>query len=625
VDASSAAQTLADLKNKVDEAAYAMDAFGKDADEGTAEFQQALVKLKAAQKDYNSTMQLTVNASKAAKGSYYDLNQQLVESRKAWKNLSEEERIADSRLGEKGLTGKIQKLDRQLKGMDSTIGQHQRNVGDYAGQMQRIAGLFGSAGSAATGAVSGVMGFKTALQAASATPIIAILGALVTIVQKVIDAFKTSETALNSITVAFAPFKAIGQATQVVIQKLAEWLGKVAEKLSEILIKSKKYGEAMKENQAIAREEIALREMQRKVTVENAQLEMDVSELRDQAADKINNSEAKRIELLKMAGEKRKTMLANDLAIAQKEYEIAQRKANLTHNDIAANDDLAEKQANLYRVQMAYNNGMRELTAQISEATKAQQSKNKADERSIELMEIKDEWYDKESAAEKERREEAKAAAEEQKLTDDLLAQSMAEADAAVSEAFALRKQEHDEEIAMLRQKQDAYRTYAASVADILGVVADAWNDNINAQLDAGRISEAEAERQFAQVKAFQYAQTLINTASGIMTVFAQPSSVLMGVKIAQAASVAATGVAQAIKIASTKLGSTTSASAATASVNTSAPAITSAIPYARQVMTAGDESTLNNIMNNQRVYILQSDIEAAGQASKVRVTETSF
>ena len=66
-------------------------------------------------------------------GSYYQLNKQLVEAKKQWKELSEVER--NGQVGQE-LLSKIQGLDKELKGLDASIGQFQRNVGNYQGAFE---------------------------------------------------------------------------------------------------------------------------------------------------------------------------------------------------------------------------------------------------------------------------------------------------------------------------------------------------------------------------------------------------------------------------------------------------------------------------------------------------------
>ena len=85
---------------------------------------EELSKAKKEQKDFIKSAE----ATKQAEGSYYQLNQQLVDLRKAYKNLSAAER--DSAKGME-MKSKIQELDSELKKIDGQIGQFQRNVGNY--------------------------------------------------------------------------------------------------------------------------------------------------------------------------------------------------------------------------------------------------------------------------------------------------------------------------------------------------------------------------------------------------------------------------------------------------------------------------------------------------------------
>ena len=85
---------------------------------------EELSKARKEQKDFVKSAE----ATKQAEGSYYQLNQQLVDLRKSYKNLSAAER--ESAKGQE-MKMKIQELDSELKKIDGQIGQFQRNVGNY--------------------------------------------------------------------------------------------------------------------------------------------------------------------------------------------------------------------------------------------------------------------------------------------------------------------------------------------------------------------------------------------------------------------------------------------------------------------------------------------------------------
>ena len=55
------------------------------------------------------------------------------------------------------------------------------------------------------------------------------------------------------------------------------------------------------------------------------------------------------------------------------------------------------------------------------------------------------------------------------------------------------------------------------------------------------------------------------------------------------------------------------------------APEVETNMGTTRTITSASEEERLNRMASPQKVYILQSDIEAAGRQSKVQVAESSF
>lgn len=118
------AETVGEIKGHLKDLKKVLD----DTTVGSDEYKKSIQGIGEAQKALTGVMNDTKGSIEYAKGSYYELNQQLVETRRAYKELSEEER--NSAQGQEMLS-KIQGLDSQLKDLDATIGQHQRNVGHY--------------------------------------------------------------------------------------------------------------------------------------------------------------------------------------------------------------------------------------------------------------------------------------------------------------------------------------------------------------------------------------------------------------------------------------------------------------------------------------------------------------
>lgn len=154
----------------------------KETEKGTQAYQdlaKAVALLKNEQKaltnEQNALQKALVDSPKAAEGSYRDLNSQLIKLRATFKELSATER--DGALG-KSILAQIQPLDAKLKGIDASLGQFQRNVGNYGnaittafssispslGQLSgQIQDLFSSTSGNATGAISGINLFSVAL------------------------------------------------------------------------------------------------------------------------------------------------------------------------------------------------------------------------------------------------------------------------------------------------------------------------------------------------------------------------------------------------------------------------------------------------------------------------------
>lgn len=632
------AETLAQLQQVVTDAQVAMLQLNAAVKDGTAteeDYQKGLVQLKTAQQQYNKEMRVQVKENQAAKGSYNDLVNQLTRLKEKWKQAEPNTEAY------RDLMKQVNDVKKQLESMDHDIGNWQRNVGNYANSIADIAGLFGGTGRAAQGALGAINGMTNGLRVMSATPAIAVLGGLVVLLEKIGGAFKTSEAAANSLALAFAPLKAGGQLLTNIMQDLAksianaaEWLGRMAERLGL-------FTDKMKENQQITQEEIDLRKEQRRVTVENAQLELEAAQQRNIAADKANHTVKERIAALESAAAAEKKIMDNNLAIAQREYNLAKRRADLTENSIEDNDDLAQKEAQLYRVRAEYEAGQRRLISQTSAAIMELRSETKAAAEEVEdyTFKVTAGWEGRLTAAEKAAVEARKQAAADLKeiekffaedsttfltqLQSDLDAMNAAFNDSIVENR---RKEEADK-----KQRISDLLTYAKAVSAVMDDVAGAYQNTLKAEVAAGRMSEQEGERRFKNVKALQYAVTGINTAAAMVQALSDPVVPSYFVRAANAATALSAGIANAVKIKNATLGGSQTSSAtgqgvqAATTINTAAPVLQETTPTTRLVADPRDEQRLNEMLKAQKVYILQSDIEAAGEARKVQLTESGF
>ena len=186
-------------------------------------------------------------------------------------------------------------------------------------------------------------------------------------------------------------------------------------------------------------------------------------------------------------------------------------------------------------------------------------------------------------------------------------------------EGLEERKQLRLEEI-------QSYADAANSIADIFGTVAQLEEERIQRQLNAGDIGIEAAKSQFETVKQWQYAQTWINTISGMTAALTSPilNSTPGGWVAAstQAASLLATGIAQTIKIKNTKFngeGVSSGGSGVSASPSVTPIDVRNDIQQSPTVLPDSQSP------RNQRVYILERDIQDSNRRVEIRESNSTF
>ena len=382
VDNNKAVTAISEYNRLIDEQRAKQAALAKAYADGKisqADYYKAMALSKEVTKTYSrqvqelsKEIQNNIRMDTEKQGSLRALRAELSNVTKQYDELSEEERKAAKGLE---LKAKIQDITTQLKNSEQETGRFYRNVGNYADSfVEAFTRMGGSAG----GVVGPINNAKMALGALSKTPIITILGALVAVIQKVIQNLKSSEATMNAVTVAMAPLNAGGRALQVVMQKLGEGIAKVVTTLTRWADKLGLINDAMKTEQQLVKDEIALQLREREVLVENAESQLKVSELRAKAADKATYSAKERLAFLQEA-------LAEEDAIAKREVELAKEKvrileeqSKLAENSKEENDALAQARAAALQAEKAYFDKSRELTAQMVEAKKAIAAEDKA-------------------------------------------------------------------------------------------------------------------------------------------------------------------------------------------------------------------------------------------------------
>ena len=192
------------------------------------------------------------------------------------------------------------------------------------------------------------------------------------------------------------------------------------------------------------------------------------------------------------------------------------------------------------------------------------------------------------------------------------------------NEAFRLRELEAEKEYqdsvkALWQARLNVMQQAAGGITSILGSIADAYESNTE-------ITKEEAEK----AKGLRIASATIDMLQGAVTAYAgaQSLGVPMGPIIGaiNAAAVVAAGIANIAKIKATQI-TTSGGSSTTPSVpaTVSAPTVVPEVSQVRTVTSATEEDRLNQMASDQRVYILDSDIQAKNDQHKVEVEETTF
>ena len=404
VDVSDSLDSLDEMREKVVSAGYSFSSLKSakkyidalkasliDLDDTSEEYAERVDEIDKVQEKLNKAMKATGDDAKNVEGSYNALSKQMSELKKAFKATNDEaEREA--------LAEQINGINDQLKEMDASIGNYQRNVGNYEGAFTKglssIADKFQSLGNPMKIAKNGVNALGKAMKALIANPIGAIIMAIVVAVKALKKGFEGSESATNSLKRAFSALQPIMNGINKIFTGFANLVGKIAEKAIPALVNGvmkaadwmmsllNKIGivsdeklealrnsieaqkEAVEVTQDLTNREIALTERKRKFQVDEAKAEMEVEELKSKAADKDKYTAKEREKFLNDAIAKERAINNEKLALVQEEYDIMKERSELTDNDAATNDALAEAEARLYNTKREYYAKEKELVAQ---------------------------------------------------------------------------------------------------------------------------------------------------------------------------------------------------------------------------------------------------------------------
>lgn len=581
--------TLGELKSALSDAKKALKGMTVGEEQYQKQLKDVIILQNAVRGAMNGTTASMEDVAKAAEGTsktYNGLVNQMANMKRELRNIDVSTEEGAKAFEE--LAGKINAVNDELKAMDAMKGDFQRNVGNYQSAFKGWAGGADALDKGLKAATGGLGGFKGGMEALAANPAMATFGILVSVAMKLAEGLKDNEAAMAGVKKAMDALKPVMDFFAGILETVGTYVGDLIAKAASFLssngIFQKVIGGVM--------------------GVGNAILQYVIAPFKGViAAIKVFKEQG-----IKGLGDAAK-------AFGQEMKQGFSFKQNFQAGQTAADTIL---------------DGM------ASRKPKAKETgKNLA-------KEAADAWEKEMQKRVKEFAEKVKARTEAEKYLKGLRDATQADIDAATSALDAELQADFDATLEYLQNEADAEKAIqeqavknAEEAAEKKLAATNAYvsgsSDLLSSLADLMEASGSEDEKNIKAVKNLRIAAATIDMIQGAVTAFstAQQLGPIAGpiVGAINAAAVVASGLANIAKIRSTNVSknSTPSTNAPDTPATVSAPALETAIPQTTVVEGASQEQRLNRAASPQKVYILQDDIEAADEASRVQVAESSF
>lgn len=394
---------------------------------------QEISTLSRQQGNLTQAVKLTTTATKDYGDSLDGERAKLNDMQKAFAALSKEQR--ESAAGQEFLKS-IKEQSDAVKAMEASMGDARRNVGNYADSILQASGQMGGFGKATSAIINPIKGATNGLKAMSATPILAILNILITIIVKLADKFKQNGAAMESLTKTFGIFNGVGVIVNKIIDGIANGVVWLSDKLYDLADRFGLISDVAKESARLSQEQLDIQKAENALIAETADRELKISELRAKVAEKNKYTAQQRLDFLKEAQRLEKEQSDAEYQLAKRRYEL---QVALNAQSESSQEDL-RKENELYAAmvgaQTAYNNKVRELNAQMTEAQNQLKAEAKAAGETI--VEVADEVAAVEVETEEQRAKRIREIREKYGLVTN---------EEKYNEQLELLKQYHDEEL----------------------------------------------------------------------------------------------------------------------------------------------------------------------------------
>ena len=530
-------------------------------------------------------------------GSYNDLVRDLAELKSQWRSATDEAERAQ-------LAEEIKRVNDALKDMDEQTGSFKRNVGNYTDSMKKALKdipSFAQPVKKAMDDVNKTMGLM------SKQPILAAITLIAPVIMKITSELKKNETAQLSIQKVLKAFEPVLEAGRAIIEKIAGWISVATDRIVEF---SGQHADAFKRFVAGA------------TGVGNAILQFILTPIR-QAIDAVKGlgtviSDVFTGQWGKIKEDARNTITGISDAF-KRGFDF---KGNFAAGKEAGEAFIAGLGASKQR---AKETG-------VGIGTAVAEGVEEGIEQTLRLYT----WEELERMREEYQQKEAKRWAFFNELQ-----QQNAQDLAAIDKELAAQEQELIDEISAMwdeyeadqRARVETERQIAEARRQVIEAYVYGTVSLLESLADTMEAESDGSEKVANQVKNIRIAAATIDTIAGAVKGYMAgiatipvPSWAGIALGVINAATITAAGAAQIAKIKSTNVSKNGSSSSVTPSTMSAAtPTIPTSTQQSSLVAAAYNTEQLNERTKDQRVYILQSDLEASGRQVAVRENETTF
>lgn len=403
IDDNGAGKRLAEIKQRMSDLQAEQKRLAKEIKAGNdttgemakrfANNEAALSSLKASEKDYTAAIQQASKANAGYGDSLNSMSAQLAQMKREYRSLSAEAREGEA--GQSLLKG-IGDLDEKLKAADASMGDFQRNVGNYSSALKglddrvvQVSGVFeGGFVNGLKTAGNGVKAFGKTLLATPVGWISLAIQALIGIFNQLRAAFQRNDESSDSLKEAFTALKPVVTFLRGIFDGMAKTIGALAKGFAAIATwvaekVSPAYRQAAKDAYNLEKAQQALDDRNRDYTVNSAKRGVQIAKLNSAirtdetlTAKQREKMAQQAIELERQDMEERKALAKEALRI----YEL-QLKEEVSLTD-EQETKLADLKAAAYKAEEEYITGTLRLAQQEKsarvEAAKAAQEAAKA-------------------------------------------------------------------------------------------------------------------------------------------------------------------------------------------------------------------------------------------------------